>query len=258
MTRWAQGITAIRLAELGPSPASVNRETGVMYVNPNFRDRQGRKLTADQWYYIMLHEQGHLKEQTKDERTADAWADRHYKGSLKESVYALSDVLSFNKPEDRLRVIAQLQRAQRKDGKVVQHYAFTGTTEPTRKMSYQHKLYDPNYNEYFGGRAYQYDDGHEYFLKKLGNWIKDKAAPAVGKIAGSLLGTGGSGTPTIIQSGGGDIGAILAAQEAARQREAAERAEREAASRQTMMYVGIGAAVFVAIIVLVLVLKAKK
>jgi hypothetical protein len=178
MTKWANGITAIRHADLGPSPASVNRETGVMYVNPNFRDSSGQKLTRDQWYWIMLHEMGHLAAQTKDELTADDWADKHYKGSLKESVYVLTDVLPFNKAEDRQRVVRQLQRTQKRDGKEVKHYAFTGTPQK------QTMMFSANYGYYFTGKQEQMNFVPVIAIAE----ILPKAAPVIAKAVASLKG----------------------------------------------------------------------
>jgi hypothetical protein len=249
MTRWAPGITAIRYAELGPSPASINRESGVMYLNPNFRNRDGRKLSSDQWFYIIAHEDGHLKRQTKSEFEADDYAFDAYRKegrSLKQSVYALTDVLSFNKEEDRQRVMAQLQRAQQADGKEVKNYAFTGQTE--MKMSYPNRAYDPKFNHYFGG-GNTFDDGHEYFLrgvgdffKKVGDFAEDKLIP----LAGQILGGGNVG------GGGGDSSAIiaqmLAQQEAARQQQAAQ-------TKQILIIGGIAAGVLAVIVILIFALK---
>jgi hypothetical protein len=179
-------------------------------LNPRY------KLNGDQWYFIMLHELGHLKKQTKNELEADKWAHEQYLkegGSLKESVYSLTDLLNYNKPEDMLRAKAQLQRAQRKDGKPVSNYAGVDIAPNCYKTEYQdHWLpygmnnYDSRYNE--------------YFLGQFGNWVKTKALPAIGQVAGAVLGVGG-------QQGGQDtsIAQVLAAQEAARQEEAARRAD---------------------------------
>ncbi len=141
MEKWAPGITAIEHADLGESPAAVNRETGVMYINPNF------KLTSDQWYFIMLHEMGHLKEQTKDELTADAWAHKQYlkesKRSLKESVFALTDLLTFQKDEDFIRARYQLERAKNADSKLSMY--------TSAYKYYGHPKCDPDYSTYFIG-----------------------------------------------------------------------------------------------------------
>ncbi len=141
MEKWAPGITAIEHADLGESPAAVNRETGVMYINPDF------KLTGDQWYFIMLHEMGHLAEQTKDELTADAWAHKQYlkekKRSLKESVFALTDLLTFQKEEDFIRARYQLERAKNADSKLSMYTS-------THKY-YGHPKCDPDYSTYFVG-----------------------------------------------------------------------------------------------------------
>lgn len=226
MEKWAAGITDIVQADLGATPASINRETGVMFVNPKY------KLNRDQWYFIMLHELGHLKKKTKNELEADKWAHEQYLkegGSLKQSVYALTDLLNYNKPEDMARAHAQLRRAQIKDGKPMN---YSGDINPgcykteysNFWLPYGFSSYDSRYNE--------------YFLGKFGTWVKEKALPTIGNVAGSLLGINN-------QQAGQDtsLAQVLAAQEIARQQEA----QRKAESQKTML-------VIVAAIVLVLII----
>ena len=120
MEKWARGITAIVEEDLGDSPAAVNRETGVMYVNPAFKG----KLDKDQWYFIALHELGHLTRQTRSELEADEWAHTQYlkEGrSLKKSVTALTDLLSFKTEEDFNRAYQQLQRSKKADTKIMSY-----------------------------------------------------------------------------------------------------------------------------------------
>lgn len=109
---WASGITQIvEVADLGTSPAMVNRETGVVYINARFKGR----LTKDQWLFILLHEEGHLKLKTLDENAVDNWAFNEYVkrgGSLKQSVFALTRVLSGSTPEHYQRANNQLIRAK--------------------------------------------------------------------------------------------------------------------------------------------------
>lgn len=98
---------------LGESIAGVDRKTGTMYVNVPMVDKM--KLGKDELVFIMLHEMGHMVLQTSDERAVDQWAHREYlrRGySPKKSVYALTNILRFNKREDFDRSMAQLNRAQ--------------------------------------------------------------------------------------------------------------------------------------------------
>lgn len=159
MEKWAPGITAIKYAALGATPASINRETGVMYLNPQYKG----KLTQDQWYFIILHELGHLRLQTRNEMEADRWAHEQYMKegrSLKNSVYALSDLLTFNKPEDMRRVYAQLVRAKIKDGKQVNYTGMKSDVNPgcyktdfsRHWLPYGSNAYSMGYNEYFTGQ----------------------------------------------------------------------------------------------------------
>lgn len=148
MEKWASDITQIKYAELGDSPAAVDRETGVMYVNPDFEG----KLDEDQWYFIFLHELGHLKKQTKNELIADEWAHKQYlkEGrSLKKSVFALTDLLPGTKPEDLERVKRQLKRAEIADGKISN---YTGMTSYQQSYKYYGgSKCDPDYSVYFIG-----------------------------------------------------------------------------------------------------------
>lgn len=110
--RWAKGITDIKLVtDLGNTPASVDRDTGVVYINNKMRSR----ISADEWHFILLHELGHLILQSSDEKEVDAWAfDQYAKrgGKLSKSVYALTNVLNFTSPEHLERANLQLRRAQ--------------------------------------------------------------------------------------------------------------------------------------------------
>jgi hypothetical protein len=131
---WADGITdIIEVDGLGVSPAMVNRRTGVVYVNPDFRNQ----LSADQWFFILLHEYGHLYLKTTNEAQVDDWAFREYvkRGyKLSESVYALTKVLSFSTGEHYERAEAQLRRAQEYDRKHLA--AFTGTVSNQKYIGY--------------------------------------------------------------------------------------------------------------------------
>ncbi len=122
--RWAKGITQVRWASpgepIGKSPAAVYRQTGVVILNPAFRHR----LTASQWYFILLHEWAHLALQSADERAVDALAFREYakRGySLREAVRALTRSFPFTSHEQLDRANIQLARAK----------AFQASIQPT-------------------------------------------------------------------------------------------------------------------------------
>lgn len=114
--KWAKGITAIYLADLGRNPATINKATGQLYLNR----RIVKHLSADQIYFIILHELSHLLLRTDDEERVDRHAFKMYakeKRSLKASVYALSDTLNMNDPNHLKRAVLQLRRAQKIDSK---------------------------------------------------------------------------------------------------------------------------------------------
>lgn|GEM_PF-1552176 len=105
----------------GNTPARVNRITGDVYLSAA-KLRQIRH--PDHLRFIILHEQGHIKANTRDEIQADAWAFQEYakKGySLKNSVTALAQVLSGNNPEHYQRTYLQLKRALAFDCRVNGH-----------------------------------------------------------------------------------------------------------------------------------------
>lgn len=107
----ARGITSISfLPDLGSTPATVNKRTGQLFISL----RHWRKMTPQQRFFMLLHEAGHVTLQTSNEFEADRWAFEQYTSrghSLKESVYALSKILSGRSPEHYHRVKAQLERA---------------------------------------------------------------------------------------------------------------------------------------------------
>lgn len=111
----ARGITAVIIddgSKLKGNIAGVNPQTGKMYLNgPLIRQM---RLSKDVILFIMLHEMGHLVLQTDNEEAVDRWAQEEYmkRGySLKQSVFALTKILRFDKPEDLRRANNQLTRA---------------------------------------------------------------------------------------------------------------------------------------------------
>ncbi|HMV91533.1 MAG TPA: hypothetical protein PJ995_21570 [Cyclobacteriaceae bacterium] len=112
---YARGITRFEVADesvLDDSPAAVHRKTGVCYINPALIRRLG--MTKAMLVFMLLHENAHLVLNTDDELAVDAYAHRQYMDlgySLKQSVYAHTKVLSFDKTEDFVRARLQLERA---------------------------------------------------------------------------------------------------------------------------------------------------
>lgn len=110
-------VTSITMvADLGTTPATINRLTGEMFLN----ERIWKTLSKDQRLFILLHEAAHVTLNTTDEIEADQWAfDQYAKlgGSLKESVKSLTRVLNYKNPEHFERTQAQLERALKFDSK---------------------------------------------------------------------------------------------------------------------------------------------
>ena len=98
--------------DLGSStPARVNRITGECLINKKVWNH----LPEAYKKFILLHEEGHYVLQTTDEFEADAYAFDKYagkaKGSLKNSIKALSDILPFITNEQKDRLNEQIKRA---------------------------------------------------------------------------------------------------------------------------------------------------
>jgi hypothetical protein len=110
-------VTKITMvADLGTTPATINRVTGEMFLN----ERIWKTLNKDQRLFILLHEAAHVTLNTTDELEADQWAFEQYAklgGSLKESVKSLTRVLNYQNPEHYERTQAQLERALKFDSK---------------------------------------------------------------------------------------------------------------------------------------------
>lgn len=107
-----EGITKVVFVDRlpGTTPATVNKRTGECYIVKSRWD----KMSPSARLYMLLHENAHVALQTSDEFAADARAHEDYirtGRSPKQSVLALSKVLSDSKPGHRDRVEAQLLRA---------------------------------------------------------------------------------------------------------------------------------------------------
>ncbi|MGZ3999149.1 MAG: hypothetical protein ACXVIY_00900 [Mucilaginibacter sp.] len=117
-TERATDITDIvKVEDLVTTPAKVNRRTGVMYISlAHFR-----QMPYEHCLFVMLHEKGHVVQQTTDEVAADTWAFNEYAKmgySLNESVKALTRVLDDQNPEHYWRMYLQLERAKNFDREV--------------------------------------------------------------------------------------------------------------------------------------------
>ncbi len=91
------------------TPARVNRMTGEIILNRSRWD----KIPDEYKKFILLHEAGHYKLQTKNELLADKYAFQHFAGtepmSLKNSVKSISQILPFTRQEhfDRFNSISK-------------------------------------------------------------------------------------------------------------------------------------------------------
>ena len=105
------GITSIFLVDdLGNTPARVNRRTGELYINL----KKWKDLTPDARFFVLLHEAGHVDQDTRNEILADNYAFYAYARAgkpLSKSIQALTRLLTFNNPQHYDRVKAQIDRA---------------------------------------------------------------------------------------------------------------------------------------------------
>ena len=99
----------IEVDDIGTTPARVNRITGDIFWNRKFDF-----LPEPVKKFIIHHEIGHYELQTKDEIEADNYAFSKYAGtepySLKNSIDAMTDVFSFQKPIHYKRLYEQYKR----------------------------------------------------------------------------------------------------------------------------------------------------
>lgn len=283
--RWARGITDIKLVtDLGSTPASVDRETGVVYINNKLRSR----ISPDKWLFILLHELGHLVLQTSDEKEVDAWAFDQYArqgGKLSESVHALTKVLNFSSTEHLERANLQLRRAQLFDKTYNPHH-YEKENKKTKRRRNQQENWPTKEGLQMGerpqGRSYQSEiekingmklskttvtpagdlnfDGHESFLgidfsnvgDKLTNTFNDIGSIATsGRAAVDAFRNPTSGqtyTPPVDYSKSSESSVIDI-------RGLLDKANNTPKKDDTMMYFGIGAGVLVLVVVLMMVMK---
>ncbi len=94
--------------------AKSKASTGELVINM----RYWSKLKKEHKFYILAHEEGHIKFSTRDEMLADEWASKKYfKAGFKisESVKALSNHLDRNNPVHIARAWLQYNRALQYD-----------------------------------------------------------------------------------------------------------------------------------------------
>ncbi|MCX6265871.1 MAG: hypothetical protein NTW16_00735 [Bacteroidetes bacterium] len=105
------GITAIYPVEdLGSTPARVNRKTGELYINM----KKWADLSPEARLFVLLHEAGHVDQDTKNEVLADNYAFYAYARAgkpLSKSIQALTRLLNFENPQHYERVRQQINRA---------------------------------------------------------------------------------------------------------------------------------------------------
>lgn len=92
------------------TPAAVNRDTGIIYINPVLY----ATLTPFQQKFVLQHELGHYRLQTSSELKADAYAFAQLAGtefrSLKQSLGCISEILGKDNPTRKRRYKALYKR----------------------------------------------------------------------------------------------------------------------------------------------------
>lgn len=105
------GIRKIYLVKtLGSTPARINRKTGELYISREKWD----DLDPNTRLFILLHEAGHIDQQTRNEIAADNYAFQAYAQAgkpLSKAITALTRLLHFQNPQHYDRVNSQVRRA---------------------------------------------------------------------------------------------------------------------------------------------------
>lgn len=106
-----RGITKVYFVEdLGNTPAKCLRSTGECWVSL----KHWRKLKFEHKVFILLHENEHILQDTSDELAVDREAHKKYMQmgySLKQSIEALTKVLTYTTKEHDKRTVEQMIRA---------------------------------------------------------------------------------------------------------------------------------------------------
>lgn len=94
--------------------AKSKASTGELVINMHYWS----KLKEEHKFYVLAHEEGHIKFNTRDEIEADEWASKKYFNAgfkISESVKALSQHLDRNNPVHIARAWLQYNRALQYD-----------------------------------------------------------------------------------------------------------------------------------------------
>jgi hypothetical protein len=111
--------------------AKSNRRTGEVIINRYYFDR----LKEAHQYFVLEHESGHIKYETRDEFKADRYAMERYIATghdVREGVKALTEHLNRNNPVHVLRAWKVYQQALNKD------YAYS-TNKPVKQAIADYK-----------------------------------------------------------------------------------------------------------------------
>lgn len=263
--------------EMGDSIAAVDKQTGTMYIN---RDELSRvkseynlsaKEAEDVLFFVMLHENAHLVLQSSNEEAVDEWAHRVYLESgrsLKNSVFAITRLLRFNKAEDYRRASSQLRRAQAYD--TIDHFEgavtlnekimrtpYTSYATSTKFFSREYpmpvtkyvNLEDRDIDLFIGGNKLMHYDNDADYYKALAS--------------GQTTYTPASSTPAkndVNWGGLANVGVSLISNlfgKKSSSNSSTPPPPAPAAKDNTLIYIGGGLAAFVVIILIVLALKRK-
>lgn len=179
------GITKItKVADLGNTPAKVNRVTGELYIS----EKHFSRMSPIQRKFVLFHEQGHCLLNTTSEEAADNYAvDELLKRGypLSEILKSLTRVLTYNSPEHRGRTLIVFNKLREYD------YHVNGNTKVLINNT-KTKMKTPTINVY--------DEQYNYTSNAIGAVIGGimTGVQAVGAIKNVFSGGGGgSGTTNI-------------------------------------------------------------
>lgn len=157
------GITAIyEVEDLGSTPARVNRKTGELYINL----KKWAELSPEARLFVLLHEAGHVDQDTRSELLADNYAFHAYARAgkpLSKSITALTRLLHFNNPQHFDRVRAQMARAFAYDYHVNGNHA----ADPDFMKASLFSAYDGSLDN-SGYSNFSINPKHRDLLKKMG------------------------------------------------------------------------------------------
>jgi hypothetical protein len=151
-------------ADLGNTPARVNRFTGEIQVN----QRYWSSLPDFRKKFIIEHEKGHFSLPSRNELVADKYAFKNLAGtqprSLKESVYSISRVLTFRNPEHMHRLVEMVKMALQYDWENNKNQeALTGLKELNQLLQT-----NQNQNYMYAITSSNQESGNSYHKPKFG------------------------------------------------------------------------------------------